>query len=94
MVITEYTYDPEKSSLLKKERGIDFEDILTLIAQGRVVRFTENPNKTKYPHQYIYEIAVAGYIYIVPFVVQGTKAFLKTIYPSRLATREYRMRGK
>jgi hypothetical protein len=91
--ITEYRYNPEKSERLKKERGIDFEDVIALIALGRIVRFKENPNKEIYPHQYMYEIDVDGYIYIVPFVLDGTVGFLKTIYPSRLATKRHR-KGK
>lgn len=88
--ITEYQYSPEKSVRLKKERGIDFEDVITLIAVGRVMATKEHPNKDRYPHQYIYEIEVGGYVYIVPFVVEGTIGFLKTIYPSRIATKRHR----
>ena len=39
------------------------------------------------------EAMVEGYIYIVPHVVEGDYVFLKTIIPSRKATRDYQKDG-
>jgi hypothetical protein len=49
----------------------------------------EHPNKEKYSNQQIYVIDVGGYVYLVPYVRNEKKIFLKTIYPSRKATKEY-----
>ncbi len=50
----------------------------------------EHPNQGRYPGQQIYVVAVQEYIHLVPFVIQedGVR-FLKTIIPSRKATRDY-----
>lgn len=50
----------------------------------------EHPNQGRYPGQLIYILDIDGYAFPVPFVVQsdGTR-FLKTIIPSRKATRDY-----
>ena len=53
----------------------------------------EHPDKEKYPDQLLYEIDVDGYVHVVPVVKQGRTLFLKTIYPSRKATRK-RMKGE
>ena len=55
----------------------------------------ERPNQDDYPGQLIYAVEVDRYIHLVPFVTQtdGTR-FLKTIIPSRKATRDYGRRKK
>ncbi len=53
----------------------------------------EHPNRRKYPGQLIYAVEIDEYIHLVPFVTQadGTR-ILKTIIPSRKATRDYKRR--
>lgn len=92
MVVLEtrtFEFDSEKNATLKKERGISFEEIILLIDEGHLLDVVEHPNRVRYPHQQIYVIDVEGYIYLVPFVRDEDKIFLKTIYPSRKATKEY-----
>ena len=49
-----------------------------------------HPNRERYPSQMVYYVKINDYVYVVPFVVRGDgSAFLKTIIPSRKATREY-----
>jgi hypothetical protein len=48
----------------------------------------EHPDREKYPNQLLYEVDVDGYVYVVPVVREGRTLFLKTIYPSRKATRK------
>lgn len=85
-----FEFDYEKSAQLKKERGISFEEIIALIEGGCLLSILEHPNKQKYPHQFIYEIDVEGYVYIVPVVKKDAQIFLKTIHPSRKATKKHR----
>jgi uncharacterized DUF497 family protein len=85
-----FAFDAEKSALLKEERGIGFEEIIALIESDKLLGILAHPNQKKYSHQFIAEVDVEGYIYIVPFVMNGTQIFLKTIYPSRKMTKKYR----
>lgn len=48
----------------------------------------DHPNAEKYPNQLLYEVDVDGYVHVVPVVREGRILFLKTIYPSRKATRK------
>lgn len=86
--VYEFEFDIEKNTSLKRERGISFEEIILLIDEGHLLDVVEHPNKLKYPRQQIYVVDVGGYIYLVPFVRNEAKIFLKTIYPSRKATKE------
>ncbi|MEI8296085.1 MAG: hypothetical protein WCG04_06150, partial [Alphaproteobacteria bacterium] len=40
-------------------------------------------------HQNIYVIEMHSYVYLVPFVEDKDKIFLKTIFPHRKATKKY-----
>ncbi len=85
----EFEFDVGKNQKLKEERGISFEEIILLIEEGNLLDVVEHPNKLKYPHQQFYVLDVNDYVYLVPFVREGNKIFLKTICPSRKATKEY-----
>ncbi len=84
-----FTWNPEKNDLLKKERGIGFEDIVFHIGAGDVLEVLAHPNRERYPNQQILVVLVEGYAYLVPFVETETEVFLKTIIPSRKATKKY-----
>lgn len=72
-----------KDELLKKARGIGFEEISAAIASGNVLAILDHPNKKKFPNQKIFVIKIKNYVYAVPFVETEEEIFLKTIYPSR-----------
>lgn len=84
-----YDWDPAKNEKLKKERDISFEDIIFHILNGNEVDLFEHPNQEKYPGQMVSVVLVDGYAYLVPFVESETTIFLKTIIPSRKATKQY-----
>ncbi len=48
-----------------------------------------HPGKKRYSHQRIFVVAVGEYAYLVPYVENEVEIFLKTIVPSRKATRRY-----
>ncbi len=79
----------EKNEILARERGITFEEIVQKIESGAKVIETDHPNKEKYPNQKILIIDVEGYAYLVPCVIDENEYFLKTIVPSRKATKKY-----
>lgn len=85
-----YEWNPEKNEQLKRERNISFEKIGFHLDKGDVWKITEHHNKDQYPNQKVYFVIVEEYIYMVPFVVEEDYIFLKTIIPSRKATKEYR----
>ena len=78
-----------KNELLKRERGVSFEQIVFLIQTGGVLDILENTNRNKYGNQRMYVVNAGDYAYVVPFVDQGDERFLKTIFPSRKYTLRY-----
>ncbi len=63
-----------------------------MIEGGRLLRVLRNPDDIRYPNQWILEVDVSGYVYLVPAVRNENRWFLKTIFPSRKATR-FRQKG-
>ncbi len=84
-----FSWNQEKNELLKEERQISFEDIVFYIAQGFLLDVLEHPNQEKYQGQKIFAVQIDNYAYLVPFVEGEREIFLKTIIPSRKATRTY-----
>lgn len=84
-----FDWDEEKNDRLKSERGVCFEDVLTAIDEGDLLEVLDHHNPGKYPSQKIYIVKIEDYAYLVPFVDEGDKRFLKTIYPSRKMTKKY-----
>ena len=82
------TCDPENNRLLQAERGIGFEDMV-FHAAGAILDTFERPNQERYPGQRIHVIEIEGYAWLVPFVESDDEVFLKTMIPSRKATRTY-----
>ncbi|MBZ0201145.1 MAG: BrnT family toxin [Ignavibacteriaceae bacterium] len=84
-----YDWDDKKNEFLKKNRGISFEIIVSQIELGKLLVITKHQNPEKYPNQKIYVVEYENYAYLVPFVEDEEKVFLKTIIPSRKATKKY-----
>ena len=84
-----YDWNPDKNDWLKQERNISFEEIVFHLSQGDVWKISDHPNQNDCPGQRIYFVIVEGYIHMVPHVVEEETVFLKTIIPSRKATRDY-----
>ena len=87
-----FRLNTEKNAFLTRERGITFEEIVQRIAEGAQIIETDHPNQEKYPNQKILIVDVNGYAYLVPCIIEGNEYFLKTIIPSRKATKMY-LRG-
>ena len=82
-------WNTEKSMVLKASRGICFEDVVFHIERGDILDDYLHPNQQEYPEQRIMVIAFNNYAYLVPYVENEEELFLKTIIPSRKATRRY-----
>lgn len=87
-----FDWNEEKNQKLKKERGIGFEDVQAAIEGGNLLDVADHPNKIKHPNQKIFVAEIDGYAYLAPFVEDEEKIFLKTIFPSRKATKKYLMK--
>ncbi len=79
-----------KNQQLIAERGISFEDVVFYIQQGQLLDDIEHPNSDKYPEQRIFVINIDDYVHLVPYIENRKEIFLKTVIPSRKATKEYR----
>ena len=84
-----FNWESDKNIWLKENRGVSFEDIVFYIDNGWLVDDTEHPNSDKYPGQRIMVVNINEYIYLVPYVESEDEIFLKTIIPSRKATKKY-----
>jgi len=84
-------YNYEKNELLKKERGIGFEDVILSLENGDLLDDISHPNKEKYPNQdiFIIFIRIKDYVCLVPYVETETEIFLKTIITSKKMNKKY-----
>ncbi len=88
-----FAWNEEKNDWLKQERGISFEDVMVAINEDKILTIIEHPNKKLYKNQKIYVIEIDDYAYLVPFIEDDQKIFLKTVFPSRKYTKEYIEKG-
>ncbi len=88
-----FAWNNDKNALLKETRQISFEDVVFYIERGFLLDILDHPNKEKYPDQRIFVVQIDDYAYLVPFVEDEREVFLKTIIPSRKATKNY-LRGE
>ena len=79
----------DKNQKLADERGISFEDVVVYIQQGEILDIVEHPTPEKYPNQRMFVLNIDEYVYLVPYVETREEVFLKTIIPSRKATKMY-----
>ena len=84
-----FDWDDAKNAKLRTERGIGFEEIVFHIERGNLLDILEHPNPDRYSGQRIFVVQREDYVYLVPFVEDEQTVFLKTIIPSRNATKQY-----
>jgi uncharacterized DUF497 family protein len=84
-----YTWSDAKNKLLQETRGISFEDVVEAIAAGYLLDNIKHPNSEQYPNQSVLVVAIKKYVYCVPYVMEESRIFLKTIFPSRKMKNNY-----
>ena len=89
MAVKYFAWDDAKNAKLKADRGIGFEDVVFHIERGDLLDILEHPNPDRYAGQRIFVVQREDYVYLVPFVEDEHTVFLKTIIPSRKATKQY-----
>jgi uncharacterized DUF497 family protein len=84
-----FSWNDEKNTWLKAERQVSFEEIVLFIEMGCLLDVLEHPNQEKYKGQKIFVVQVDDYVCLVPFLENEDSIFMKTIIPSRKATKKY-----
>lgn len=87
-----FDWNDLKNAKLKAEREVCFEDVLRIIEENKVLSNEQHHNKERYKNQRMFIVEINDYVYLVPYVEDETKFFMKTIIPSRKATKQY-LRG-
>ena len=82
-------WNAEKNQELMETRGVSFEDVVFYLQQGALLDDLEHSNPEKYSNQRIFVLEIDEYVYLVPYVEDRNEIFLKTIIPSRKATKQY-----
>ena len=87
-----FRWNHDKNEELKVGRGISFKEIVLAIEADGILDVVRHPNSGKYPNQLVYIVALDGYVHLVPYIEEAEYYFLKTVIPSRKATRDYLLR--
>jgi uncharacterized DUF497 family protein len=87
-----FNWNIEKNEKLRGDRGVSFEEAVLAIEQGQLLDILEHHDKSKYENQMIFVVKMYNYAWLIPFVEDENEVFLKTIIPSRKATKQY-LRG-
>ena len=84
-----FRWDHKKNEQLKVARKVSFEAIVLAIESDGLLDILQHYNRGRYPNQLVMVVRIEPYAYLVPFVEESEYYFLKTIIPSRNATRNY-----
>jgi uncharacterized DUF497 family protein len=87
--MSRFAWNSEKNAQLIRERRISIERVIYHIERDEILDVIEHPDSSKYPNQRLFILNIGNYAYLVPFVETESEIFLKTIIPSRKATRKY-----
>ncbi len=88
-----FRWNHNKNEALKIERSVSFEEIVLALEADGLLDQLRHPNPEKYPNQSVLVVALDAYVYLVPYVEESDYFFLKTVIPSRKATRDYLLRN-
>ena len=88
--IKPFEWNEEKNKLLKRTRGICFEDVILSLESGKLLDIVPHFNLEQYPNQKLFIILIGDYTYYVAFVEDDIKVFLKNIIPSRKYHKQYK----
>ena len=83
-----FRWNEEKNKKLQNERGVSFEEIVSILKNDKIIDIVENPS-ANFDNQECYIIEIKSYIWVIPYVKDGNEIFLKTAFPSRKHTKIY-----
>lgn len=88
-----FRWNHAKNEALKIKRGISFEVIALAIEADGLLDELRQPKPEKHPNPSVLVVTFDDYVYLAPYVEEPDYYFLKTVIPSRKATRDYLLRG-
>ena len=80
-------WDNNKNLELIIKRGISFEESEKIIMEEKYIDILKHPKRK---NQYTFKIMINDCVWVVPFVKSDEKIFLKTAFPSRKFTNNYK----
>ena len=81
----EIKWSPLKNEEVKRTRGVSFEEIIN----AKLIDIKKHPSRK---NQDIMLFEYKEYVWVVPYVIEKDYIFLKTLFPSRKYTKEYKKR--
>lgn len=84
-----FSWNNEKNERFKKERGVSFEEVVFHIERNELLDIVEHPKQEKYKGRRMFIVSLEDYAYLVPYIETEDEVFLKTIIPSRKATKKH-----
>ena len=82
-------WNDKKNQALGERYGFGFERVLVALSEGDLLEDRVHPNSSRYGHQRQLIVKIGSYAWVVPYVQSEEGIFLKTMFPSRKATRRY-----
>jgi uncharacterized DUF497 family protein len=82
-------WDDAQNNRLRAGRGIGFEDAVFHIERGDLLDILENHHPDRNPSHRVFVVRRDDDVYLVPFAEDEHTVFLRTIIPSRKATKRY-----
>ena len=63
-----FDWNDGKNEMLKKVRGVSFEQVELAIVLGDLIDRIKHPNPVKYPNQKVFLVKIENYIYSAPYI--------------------------
>ncbi len=87
----DFQWNEDKNLRLKTERNLSFEKVVAAIESGRLLADIDHVQAGRKGRQRILVVEINGYACAVPYVEDGFRRFLKTIYYSRAMQKKYKV---
>lgn len=84
----DFEWNDYKNEILKSERSITFEDVVLAINNWFLLDVVNNQS-SNHKWQLCFVVNINNYAYVIPFINEWNKVFLKTIFPDRRYTKIY-----
>ncbi len=87
MIQIKWNIEKAKSLQINETRNkVGFEDCVIAIEEGRVLDDLPHPTRQ---NQRILVLEINDYAYLVPYIIEDERIFLKTVFPSRKHHAQY-----
>ena len=83
-----FDWDPEKNEDIQRTHDVSFEEIVSLVSKGGLIKTVKNPSE-KYQSQKIMLVRKGKAVYMVPYEKRGDRFWLITAFYSEKFTKKY-----